>query len=162
MQAILWSHSYSIFKFLLESLTVGQKGGNLQCECLKNQNSILEGHSKSTSLVKGGGGSGVEKVTQVGKGAAKKVITVTQILWVSVFVQLSFFSSVSHEVLITLHWATMKKSSNRLSLCVQQLFHQIQTIIIPYFCLHGLLIHVCLCVKVRAHYSFRSFLSPLM
>lgn len=50
-----------------------------------------------------GGGRGVEKVTQVGKGAAKKVITVTQILWVSVFVQLSFFSSVSHEVLITLH-----------------------------------------------------------
>ena len=49
------------------------------------------------------GGGGVEKVTQVGKGAAKKVITVTQILWVSVFVQLSFFSSVSHEVLIILH-----------------------------------------------------------
>ena len=48
-------------------------------------------------------GGGVEKVTQVGEGAAKKVITVTQILWVSVFVQLSFFSSVSHEVLITLH-----------------------------------------------------------
>ena len=51
----------------------------------------------------GGGGGGGEKGTQVGEGAAKKVITVTQILWVSVFVQLSFFSSVSHEVLITLH-----------------------------------------------------------
>lgn len=50
-----------------------------------------------------GGGRGVKKVTQVGEGAAKKVITVTQILWVSVFVQLSFFSSVSHEVLIILH-----------------------------------------------------------
>ena len=162
MQAILWSHSYSVFKFLFESLTVGQKGGNLQCECLKNQKRILEGHSKSTSLVKEGGGRGVKKVTQVGEGAAKKVITVTQILWVSVFVQLSFFSSVSHEVLIILHWATIKKSSNRLSLCVRQLFYQIQTVIIPYFCLHGLLIHVCLCVKVRAHYSFRSFLSPLM
>ena len=110
---------------------------------------------------RGGGGEG-SKNWHRWERVQQKVITVTQILWVSVFVQLSFFSSVSHEVLIILHWATIKKSSNRLSLCVRQLFYQIQTVIIPYFCLHGLLIHVCLCVKVRAHCSFRSFLSPLM
>ena len=73
MQAILWSHSYSVFKFLFESLTVGQKGGNLQCECLKNQKSILEGHSKSTSLVKeGGGGGGGRKSDTGGRGGSKK------------------------------------------------------------------------------------------
>ena len=33
----------------------------------------------------------LQKVTQVGKGAAKKVMSVTQIFWVSVFAQLSFF-----------------------------------------------------------------------